>query len=555
VEVDWGGEEVREMDGVERMEEGGEEGSEREKKGRLIQERDRQALAWVGMNRVVREGSLAKLVFPGRDPATSGNRIWELARDLEPVGPYVTVRKRTLDDGGVERYLALTDVGYSQAESVLGRGWFQRKPTGHLKPSHIAHDLELADFGLSLMPKTAEPYQPRVRGRPSGSPVTVEVTRFPMHSRWRHWSVFRNLTVLAARKNREGRYAERPRVALAYEPDAILETSTFNYTRYFIEYDRGTEPIAGEKERRTILDKLRRIREYFLVPREPRLPGPHWSERWSYYLAAFPGAELRRPKVLFIATSSARAENIRHLASRFFSTDFDEGALSSFLEVRTVEEARSKLRKVIANAERSQPPTEVPWLHELRERDARKAAARVETERVAKERAAAKALADPLWVPYRVALHGEDRSGFVLSEHDARVLLDWTDQIRAHSKVPDYSIVDTSMFKLLDRVRATVSPPLIQRAGALVGLGPSASLDTLCLRRSEDYVIIWWVGEVLGWRSRYPVIVATDDAERAMAQLVTKVLFHCGADPQRFSSQVRWAKGLSGPDSPWSQRR
>ncbi|MGB8931716.1 MAG: hypothetical protein WCC48_10765 [Anaeromyxobacteraceae bacterium] len=167
-------------------------------------------------------------------------------------------------------------------------------------------------------------------------------------------------------------------------------------------------------------------------------------------------------------------------------------------------------------------------------------------------RAAAEALADPLWVAYRVALHGEDRGGFTLSDDDARVLLDWADQIRAHSKVPDYSIADVSMFKLLDRIRATVSPPLIQRAGALLGLGASASPDPLCLWRSEDYVVIWWVGEVLGWRSRYPAIAATDDAEQAMAQLVTRILFHCGADPQRFSSQVRWAKGLTGPDAPWN---
>lgn len=71
-------------DGKRRMEEGEETERGRGQKGRLIQERDRWGLAWVGMNRVVREKSLAEVLFPGRDAATFGNRVWELARDLKP---------------------------------------------------------------------------------------------------------------------------------------------------------------------------------------------------------------------------------------------------------------------------------------------------------------------------------------------------------------------------------------------------------------------------------------------------------------------------------------
>ncbi len=167
----------------------------RSQKGRLIQERDRWGLAWVGMNRVVREKTLGDVLFPGRDGATFGNRVWELARDLKPVGAYWTVYKRTLDDGSLERYLALTEIGYRQAEFVLGQGWFQRKPIEKLKPSHVVHDLELADFALSLLPRRKEQYQPKVKGKSVGPPVAIDVPYLPKRWRWYHASVYRRLTV------------------------------------------------------------------------------------------------------------------------------------------------------------------------------------------------------------------------------------------------------------------------------------------------------------------------------------------------------------------------
>jgi hypothetical protein len=231
-----------------RKEEGEESSKGRGQKGRLIQERNRWGLAWVGMNRVVREKTLGEVLFPGRDGATFGNRVWELARDLKPVGAYWTVCKRTLDDGGLERYLALTEIGYRQAEEVLGRGWFQRKPIEKLKPSHVVHDLELADFALALLPRRKEEYQPKVKGKAVGSPVAVEVPYLPTRWRWYHASVYRRLTVIEGRKDEYGRFIEKPEIALAYDPDAILETDTYNCTRYFIELDRGTEPVAGAKE-------------------------------------------------------------------------------------------------------------------------------------------------------------------------------------------------------------------------------------------------------------------------------------------------------------------
>jgi hypothetical protein len=352
----------------------------------LIQERDRWGLAWVGMNRVVRERTLGEVLFPGRDGATFGNRVWELARDLRPVGAYWTVYKRALDDGGAERYLALTEVGYRQAEEVLGRGWFQRRPVEKLKPSHVVHDLELADFALALLPRRQETYQPKVKGKAVGAPVAVRVPYLPTRWRWYHSSVYRRLTVLEGKKDEYGRFTEKPEVALAYEPDAILETDTYNCTRYFIEWDRGTEPVAGAKETRTVLDKLKRAHEYFWVGRGLER-GRHWSQRGSYYLAAFPGEELRRPKVLIVTPSPRRAENIWKLALRFFRDVFSEEELLGFMEVLTVPDATAKLRKVVAYAEGSPRPTEMPWVLELRELAAKAARARAEAERHAKEEA------------------------------------------------------------------------------------------------------------------------------------------------------------------------
>ncbi len=376
-----------------RKEEGEERAKGRGQKGRLIQERDRWGLAWVGMNRVVREKSLGEALFPGRDGATFGNRVWELARDLKPVGAYWTVCRRALDDGGVERYVALTEIGYRQAEEVLGGGWFQRKPVEKLKPSHVVHDLELADFALALLPKRKEQYQPKVKGKAVGPPVAIEVPYLPTRWRWYHASVYRRLTVLGGRKDEYGRFTEKPEIALAYDPDAILETDTYNCTRYFIEWDRGTEPVAGAKETRTILDKLRRAHEYFWEPRGLDLPGRHWSQRRSYYLDAFKRDELRRPKVLIITRSAKRADNIWKLAVHFFRETFSEDQLVDFLEVLTVEQAGSKLRKVLATAEARERPAEMPWVAELRATAAAAAKARAEAERKAREAAAAHAAA------------------------------------------------------------------------------------------------------------------------------------------------------------------
>jgi hypothetical protein len=345
------------------------------------------------MNRVVREKTLGEVLFPGRDGATFGNRVWELARELKPVGAYWTVYKRTLDDGGQERYLALTEIGYRQAEEVLGRGWFQRKPIEKLKPSHVVHDLELADFALALLPRRKEEYQPKVKGKPIGSPVAIEVPYLPTRWRWYHASVYRRLTVLEGRKDEYGRFTGKPEIALAYDPDAILETDTYNCTRYFIEWDRGTEPVAGAKETRTILDKLRRAHEYFWEPRGLDLPGRHWSQRRSYYLDAFKGDDLRRPKVLIITRSAKRADNIWKLAVHFFREMFNKDQLVDFLEVLTIDQAGSKLRKVLATAEARQRPAEMPWVAELRATAVAAAKARAEAERKAREAAAAHAAA------------------------------------------------------------------------------------------------------------------------------------------------------------------
>jgi len=119
----------------------------------------------------------------------------------------------------------------------------------------------------------------------------------------------------------------------------------------------------------------------------------HWSQRRSYYLDAFQGDELRRPKVLIITRSAKRADNIWKLAVHFFRETFSEDQLVDFLEVLTIEQASSKLRKVLATAEARERRAEMPWVVELRASAAAASKARAEADQKARKAAAAQAAA------------------------------------------------------------------------------------------------------------------------------------------------------------------
>jgi hypothetical protein len=273
------------------------------------------------------------------------------------------VHKTTREDGSVERYLALTAAGYLHARRVLGEGCFDREPTGPLAPNRVDHALDLADFGLSLFPTLTEEYQPLLRGRPAGPPVPITVRHLGRNWSWLHSAVSRRLVIP---ETPEDPSQEKPRGALVYEPDAILETSTYNCTRYFIEWDRGSDALEGAKWERTITENFRRIHAFFWASPELQ-PGTHWTQCGSHYLSAFKDRPPRRPKVLIITRTSARADRILQLANRFFGTSIANGDLGDFLEVATVEVARAKLLRVCRFAETA--PTdfsEWPWERKLR---------------------------------------------------------------------------------------------------------------------------------------------------------------------------------------------
>jgi ribosomal protein L12E/L44/L45/RPP1/RPP2 len=97
--------------------------------------------------------------------------------------------------------------------------------------------------------------------------------------------------------------------------------------------------------------------------------------------------------VLIITRSPKRADNIWKLAVHFFRETFNEDQLLDFIEVLTVEQASSKLRKVLAIAETRDRPAEMPWVAELRASAAAAAKARAEAERKAREAAAGHAAA------------------------------------------------------------------------------------------------------------------------------------------------------------------
>lgn len=511
------------------------------------------ALALVGMNRVVREDALRELVFPGRDESTVANRVGELARDLKPVGPYWKIHRRVLDDGSAERYLALTDVGYRQAEQVLGDGWFERQPTEPLKPSHIHHDLDLADFAVALLPRRTEEYRPKVRGRTVGTPVPVEVPVLPTRWRWKHASVHQRLTVFKGEKNDAGRWLAKPTITLAFEPDAILETDTFNCTRYFVEWDRGTEPLAG-RESRTILDKVARIRRYFWGARG--LVGPHWAEQRSFYLKAFAGDRLRRPKVLLITTSALRAANIRQLSGSVFREELPtEAALADFIEVLTVDEASRKLRRVLAHVETSPPPREWPWVLELRGRDAAEARAHADRERLREE----EARRDPLWAPYEAVRAGSSECGpLQVGAEDGRALVAWIDEMAAAGATGSWTWAghrygERSDFDVVGHMRALLNPPVTKRVGAALGLAKPA--EAVELGPQDIRCLLEGAEGVLG-KAEEKRIQPTPSARHALA-LLGMMLFHCRADPRDVPHVATGARAAWGddPGSPWARAK
>jgi hypothetical protein len=553
-------ERTRTMAGTEARREVGEDGPKvkRGQKGRLLQERDRWGLAWVGMNRVVRERSLREVLFPGRDEATFANRVWELSRELEPVGSYWRVHRRVLDDGGVERYLALTDIGYRQAEFVLAPGWFPRRPVESLKPSHVVHDLELADFALSLVPRRRETYQPKAKGKPVGSPVVIEVPELPQKWRWYHASVFRRLTVLEGKQNELGLFTKRPTVALAYEPDAVLETDAFNCTRYFIEYDRGTEAIAGSKETRTILDKLRRLRAFFWEPRGGS-PRPHWTQRRSYYLQAFAGDELRRPKCLFITTSPTRADNIWRLALHYFRDLFTEDQLGTFFEVLPLEAARRKLRTVTARAEARPTPPEMPWTVELREQATIAAEARAERAAEAVNADVERARNDPLHVPYRCFPPGTpEPAPYTLPVEEGAALLAWMDATsdtltRVQQRPPRtaYGVNKTSE-DVVARIRRSIAPTIRERLGNAIS-GPPAPVR---LTLDDALMLTRWAHEALELLARAHQHLPGDTG--AAVRVCVRLAFYFGVNPQHIPRVVILGKGAwadEDPENPWTTAR
>jgi hypothetical protein len=530
-------------------------GSRKPEKGRLIQERDRVALAWIGLNRVLTVETLARVAFPGRDQATVDNRIRELARDIGLVGAYLNVHRRTREDGSIERYLSLTEAGYQQAESVLGAGFFLRTPTEPLKPSHIQHDLELADFAVSLFPSRRVHHQPLRRGRPAGEPIELWAPFFSSAWRWRHASVFTRTIVLEGRRTGAGQFQEKPKVSLVYEADAVLETDTFNCTRYFIEFDRGTESLVGEKEKRTILDKLRRIRAYFwlhgCMPRD----GFHWSESASHYRLDFKDSSARRPKILFVTLSARRGDGIRTLAEWFFRDDFTTLQLQDFLEVAHLDDARRKLQKVTRMAESRPVPSEWPWAAELRERDS--LAAANASRRAAEDaaRAAEAARRSPLWVPYKPATAHEAVPVPLLSKEEAQALLEWADDVRSRVHVSDYSTVTASMFDLLDGLRVALHPlaPLARKAGALLGANRTPSPFPFTLSGYMPATLFHWVSDIIGDRDRRPDLNVGASLEAPMARLMTRLIFLQRLDPAAWSGLVLWAKANNPDDSLWSR--
>lgn len=330
-------------------------------KRRVLQDRDRQLLAGIGMARVISLDTLHKVYFPGRDWTTFANRMAELARDVHPVGPCIVIDSRTLGDGSLERYARLTDLGYAQAQLVMPKPAFYRTPTAPLRASHVEHDLDLANFMASLLPTTKAQYAPTRQGKPVGTPLEVAEPRLWAKARWYHHSIFMPLSVFEVERDVFGRAVSKAKHVTSYEPDAILETDTYNETRYLIELDRGTEPIASLRERSSIEGKLHRIFDLIWAPwqKDPRLAD--WHQRDSHYCRLLPGAKLRRPKVVFVTTSQVRATHIYECIRNVFGALKPTFDIDDAFEVMTRDVALAKFKKVLGWVEAAEPNRERPW--------------------------------------------------------------------------------------------------------------------------------------------------------------------------------------------------
>lgn len=367
-------------------------GADRDGSGRrVIQPRDRLAFALVGMCRVARASTIHALAFAGRDETTWSNRMRHLARADSPIGAFWVISRMTRPDGSLETYLSLTEEGYRQAEVLLGRGWFVRKPTEPLRANHVEHDLDLADFMLALLPREPATYQPKLRGKAYGPPLRVEAPTLPQRWRIQHWSIFKRIAVFDGARNEAGAFVEKPHIKLQYTPDAILETHSLSYTRYLIEWDRGTEPLVTGRDQTSIQDKLERYIRLVWEPWDGDRRRPGWHQRPSWYLRIFPGAELLRPKLVILTSSAQRAANIMELACRMLSGVTKFQSIERVVDVSTVEQARKKFVHGLPHVEAAAPSDVRPWVAEAQAYLGKVDQVDAEVARVRKEQADRKA--------------------------------------------------------------------------------------------------------------------------------------------------------------------
>lgn len=333
-------------------------------------------------------------------------------------------------------------------------------------------------------------------------------------------------------------------MACAYEPDAILETDTGDCTRYFLEWDRGTEPVAG-REKRTIQDKFERIFAYFWASHGLLDPGQHWSERGSHYLSAFPGAELRVPKVLLITTSAARAKNIARLADAMFDRG-GKGA-RALVEILTVSEARSKLLNALEYVEQCIPLDEMPWVTERRFREVAAARARA----VADRKMRIEQLRDPLLVPYQAYQHGEPTTKCVLSVTDARSLVAWFDRDRGSQEMRWTAF--SSAAKPLDELREATHVGLSTRVASVLGFVPAAP-DSVSIEFGDTRAVVRLASEVMRKRAQLGAS-ADQSGESELLRVLGRLLVHARVDRELIPELVvacRAAWNDDDPASPWA---
>ena len=272
-------------------------------RGWKVTERDRLLIGHLGTVRYLSREQVWRLVFPGRAESVVAERLVALER----LKLLRRLRCRRYTGEELEVW-ALTLGGYRVAEDVTGP--LQRIPAHDVGNAFFEHHIGLVELYLRVLGAGVERIGPRRRR--AGQPGAARGTRRPnsntppaaLPSKWKWISGDQLQRLHLSRKLK----ADEPIQVLV--PDAVAEFpfSSAGARRMFLEWETGSNPLAAEEKRNSLVTKLDRYAR-FLTDYAEALSGPTW------YTKAFPDKWPAR--VRFVMHSERRKKNAVEVLSKW----------------------------------------------------------------------------------------------------------------------------------------------------------------------------------------------------------------------------------------------